>query len=119
MAGKSGAGRRPVKQLRTNNPVSKKELMPRLVGSTSKKDARPALVGAKPKRNYLSNAVKEVKEYGKAYKKADKASLSVTPGANARARAANKNEKAQMGQALGAVLQGRRYTNTGKQIKGK
>ena len=105
MAAKPGTGRAG-KQLPTGRPAGKKELMPKVVGVKSKK-------------NYLSNAVKEVKEYGKAYKKADKASLSVTPGANARARAANKNERAQMGQALGAVLQGRRYTNAGKQIKGK
>jgi hypothetical protein len=104
MANKPGTGR-STKQLPTGRPAGKKEIMPKLANTKSKK-------------NYLGNAIKEVKEYGKAYKKADKASLSVTPGANARARSANANERAQRGQALGAVLQGRRYDNkTGKQIK--
>ena len=67
----------------------------------------------KPIAGYFSNAKKEISEYGKAYRKADTASLDVRPGANARARAANKNEKAQMGQALGAVLKGARYDNKG------
>jgi hypothetical protein len=67
--------------------------------------------------SYLGNAVKEVKQFGSAWKKAMDASGDIMPGANARARAANKNQDAQMGQALGAVLQGRRYDSSGKQIK--
>jgi len=67
----------------------------------------------KPIAGYFSNAKKEVGEFGSAWKKADKASLDVTPGANARARSANKNEKAQMGQALGAILKGARYDKKG------
>jgi hypothetical protein len=71
----------------------------------------------KPKGNYFTNAGKEIADFGKAWKKAFNASADITPGANARARAANKNQDAQMGQALGAVLQGRRYNKAGKQIK--
>lgn len=67
----------------------------------------------KPIASYFSNVKKEVGEYGSAYKKADKASLDVTAGANARARAANKNERAQRGQAFGAILKNARYDNKG------
>jgi hypothetical protein len=66
--------------------------------------------------SYLGNAAKEIGEFGSAWKKAFNASADVKPGANARAAAANKNQTAQMGQALGAVLQGRRYDSSGKQI---
>ena len=133
MAGKSGTGR-ATKQLR-NNTVGKKDARPALVGSKSKKENMPRLItkgtdrikkttgtkviGTKSKTNYLGNAAKEVGELGSAWKKASNAAADIMPGANARARAANRNQRAQMGQALGAVLQGRRYTNAGKQIKGK
>jgi hypothetical protein len=70
----------------------------------------------KPIAGYVGNVAKEVGEFGGAWKKAFNASADVRPGANARARAANKNQDAQMGQALGAILQGRRYTDSGKQI---
>lgn len=71
----------------------------------------------KPIAGYFGNAAKEIGDFGRAWKKADNASTDIMPGANARARAANKNQDAQMGQALGAVLQGRRYDKSGKQIK--
>lgn len=71
----------------------------------------------KPIAGYVSNVAKEVGEFGSAWKKAFNASADVRPGANARARAANANQDAQMGQALGAILQGRRYTKGGVQIK--
>lgn len=70
----------------------------------------------RPIAGYVGNVAKEVGEFGSAWKKAFNASADVRPGANARARAANKNQDAQMGQALGAILQGRRYTDSGKQI---
>jgi hypothetical protein len=73
----------------------------------------------RPIAGYVGNVAKEVGEFGGAWKKAFNASADVRPGANARARAANKNQDAQMGQALGAILQGRRYDKAGKQIKGK
>jgi len=51
-------------------------------------------------------------------KKAVDASGDIMPGANARARNANKNYDAEKGQLMGAILQGRKYNNkTGKQIK--
>lgn len=71
----------------------------------------------KPIAGYFGNAAKEVGEFGSAWKKAFNASADIKPGANARARSANKNQDAQMGQALGAILQGRRYDKSGKQIK--
>jgi hypothetical protein len=71
----------------------------------------------KPIAGYVGNVVKEVGEAGSAWKKAFDASADIRPGANARARAANKNQDAQMGQALGAILQGRRYDKSGTQIK--
>jgi hypothetical protein len=71
----------------------------------------------KPIAGYVGNVAKEVGEFGSAWKKAFNASADVRPGANARARSANKNQDAQMGQALGAILQGRRYDKSGTQIK--
>jgi hypothetical protein len=67
----------------------------------------------KPIAGYFSNAKKEVGEFGSAWKKAMDASGDIMPGANARARAANKNQDAQMGQALGAILKGARYDKKG------
>ena len=67
----------------------------------------------KPIAGYFSNAAKEIGEAGSAWKKAFNASADNTPGANARARAANKNQDAQMGQAIGAVLKGARYDSKG------
>ena len=72
------------------------------------------------KMSYLDNLAKEVGQTASAWKKSFNASADITPGANARARAANKNYDAQKGQIFGALLQGRRYDDkTGKQIKAK
>jgi hypothetical protein len=72
------------------------------------------------KLSYLDNLAKEVGQTASAWKKAFNASADYNPGANARARSANKNYDAQKGQVFGALLQGRRYDDkTGKQIKAK
>jgi hypothetical protein len=63
---------------------------------------------------------KEAKQTAKAMKKSYNASADVKPGANTRARATNKASDAQIGQLIGALVQGRRYDDkTGKQVKGK
>jgi len=64
---------------------------------------------------YASNVIKEAKDLGKAYMAADEAQNEVGPGANKASARANKRQKAEQGQFLGAVLQGRRYDNKGRQ----
>lgn len=72
----------------------------------------------KPVVSYAKNLGNAAADYGRAWKDAFNKSADITPGANARARAANKRQDAEQGQFLGAALQGRRYDNkTGKQIK--
>jgi len=69
-------------------------------------------------KGYVGNVFKEVKDFGKAYKATGEMSNRVGPGTDRKANALRKEQDAQMGQFLGAVLQGRRYDNkTGKQIK--
>lgn len=70
--------------------------------------------------SYLENLMKEAKQSAKTWKKSYDASADITPGANARAVAANKADASQVGQFIGALAQGRRYDDkTGKQIKKK
>jgi hypothetical protein len=70
--------------------------------------------------NYLENLMKEAKQSAKAWQKSYNASADNTPGADARAIAANKAKDNQMGQFIGALTQGRRYNDkTSKQIKAK
>ena len=72
----------------------------------------------KPVVSYAKTVGSAFADFGRAYKKAVDASGDIMPGANARARAANKNYDAEKGQLMGAILQGRKYNNkTGKQIK--
>jgi hypothetical protein len=67
--------------------------------------------------SYLDNLAKELGQTASAWKKAFNTSADITPGANSRARAAQKTYDAQKGQVLGALLQGRRYGKGGKQVK--
>jgi hypothetical protein len=70
--------------------------------------------------NYLENLMKEAKQSAKAWQKSYNASADIKPGADARAIAANKASDEQIGQLIGALVQGRRYDDkTGKQIKRK
>jgi ethanolamine ammonia-lyase large subunit len=69
------------------------------------------------KISYLDNLMKEVKQTASAWKRASDASGDIMPGANARARKANKTYDNQKGQLLGALVQGRRYGAGGAQIK--
>ncbi len=72
----------------------------------------------KPVVSYAKTVGSAFADFGRAYKKAVDASGDIMPGANARARNANKNYDAEKGQLMGAILQGRKYNNkTGKQIK--
>jgi hypothetical protein len=72
----------------------------------------------KPVVSYAKTVGSAFADFGRAYKKAVDASGDIMPGANARARAANKNYDAEKGQLMGAILQGRKYDNkTKKQIK--
>jgi hypothetical protein len=67
----------------------------------------------KPVAGYLGNIVKETKEFGSAWKKANNASADIRPGANARARNANKQYDAAKGQLIGALVN-KRYDDKGK-----
>ena len=70
--------------------------------------------------SYLENLMKEAKQSVKAFQKSYNASADIRPGADARANAANNASAEQVGQMLGALVQGRRYDDkTGKQIKRK
>ena len=72
----------------------------------------------KPVVSYAKTVGSAFADFGRAYKKAVDASGDIMPGANARARNANKNYDAEKGQLMGAILQGRKYNiKTGKQIK--
>ena len=72
--------------------------------------------GKAPKVSYLDNLMKEVKQTASAWKRAGDASGDIMPGANRRARAANKAYDAQKGQLIGALVQGRRYGKGGRQV---
>jgi hypothetical protein len=74
--------------------------------------------------NYLSNAAKETSDFARAWKSsADISGPTGYPEGAAKQALQKKqqdsanNQQAQMGQALGAILQGRRYDKNGKQIK--
>ena len=72
----------------------------------------------KPIISYAKTVAGAAADFGSAWKDAFNKSADPTPGANARARAANKRQNEEQGQFLGAILQGRKYDNkTGKQIK--
>ena len=72
----------------------------------------------KPVVSYAKTVAGAAVDFGSAWKDAFNKSADPTPGANARARAANKRQNEEQGQFLGAILQGRKYDNkTGKQIK--
>lgn len=53
---------------------------------------------------YAKNAAKEIKDYTKAWSKANDATLPMAKG-----KALEKKAQKQLGQAVGALLQGRRY----------
>lgn len=72
--------------------------------------------GKKPKVSYLDNLAKELGQTARAWKAAQDASGDITPGANARARKANKTYDNQKGQLFGALVQGRRYGKGGRQV---
>ena len=67
----------------------------------------------KPIAGYFGNIVKEVKDFGTAYKKATDAGGDIRPGADARAVKANKNYDAAKSQ-LGGALIGKRYDSKGR-----
>ena len=74
----------------------------------------------KPVVSYAKNLGSAVSDLASAWKGANEASGDIMPGANARARAANKKYDAEKGQLVGALLKGSNYDNkTGKKIKRK
>ena len=80
----------------------------------------------KPIAGYVGNAVRETGQYAKAVVKdildADRAQNTPRFPGNGKApvmdrKPKDNKAKAEFGQAVGAVLQGRRYTSSGTQIK--
>lgn len=67
--------------------------------------------------SYARNLRKEGSQLVNAWREAYDASAAVGQGAGQRASEANKKQRAEQGQFLGALLQGRRYDKSGKQIK--
>ena len=65
--------------------------------------------------SYVGNVGKEGGEALRAWAKSFDASAGIGEGAEAKAARANKKAKAEQGQFLGAVLQGRRYNKKGQQ----
>lgn len=66
-------------------------------------------------KSYASNVAKEAGDFGRAYAAADEAQNQVGPGAASASAKANRRQQKEMGQLLGAIAQGRRYNNKGKQ----
>ena len=72
------------------------------------------------KRNmsYLENLMKEAKQSFRAYQATGEASQKSGPGTDERANMLRRKEDKQVGQFIGALVQGRRYDDkTGKQVK--
>ena len=75
-----------------------------------------------PKKSYVGNVVKEVKQTVKAVSnavdKADRSSLEKKTGRKIDFKIGKSNVKSQVGQTAGAILKGTRYDDkTGKAIK--
>jgi len=70
--------------------------------------------------SYLENLMKEAKQSFRAYQATGEASQKSGPGTDERANMLRRKEDKQVGQFIGALVQGRRYDDkTGKQVKGK
>jgi hypothetical protein len=67
--------------------------------------------------SYARNLRKEGGDLVNAWREAFDASAGVGPGASEKAARANKKQRAEQGQFLGALLQGRKYDKKGKQVK--
>lgn len=66
---------------------------------------------------YVKNLKKEGTDLVNAWQDAYNASAGTGAGSQAKAASANKKQQAEQGQFLGALLQGRRYDKSGKQVK--
>jgi hypothetical protein len=67
-------------------------------------------------RNYFQNIAKEINDVYQASRRTDEMSQTSGPGTDARASALFALEQKQAGQFWGALLQGRRYNESGKQV---
>ena len=64
---------------------------------------------------YAGNVVNEAKDFSKAWSKANQLSNEVGPGTDTAAERARKQQDAEFGQLVGALIQGRRYDKKGRQ----
>lgn len=68
-------------------------------------------------RNYWQNIAKEINDVYHAYQRRVEMSNSIAPGSDTEANRLRRIEDRQVGQMVGAILQGRRYDAKGRQIK--
>lgn len=69
------------------------------------------------KPNYWQNVANEINQTYHAYQRRVEMSGSTAPGSDGEASRLRRIEDRQVGQMVGAILQGRRYDNKGRQIK--
>ena len=72
---------------------------------------------AAKKTNYLQNFANEINDAYQSYRDQIQVSNTPGPGTDAKANALAAKTRKEVGQVLGAALQGRRYDTKGKQIK--
>jgi hypothetical protein len=70
-------------------------------------------------RNYFENIAKEINDVYQANRRTSEMSNTSGPGTDTAANVLRGKQTKQEGQLWGAILQGRRYKDNGKQIKGK
>jgi len=64
---------------------------------------------------YAKNVGKEAGDFGKAWSRANQLSNEVGPGTDTAAERARKQQDAEFGQLVGALIQARRYDKKGRQ----
>jgi hypothetical protein len=64
---------------------------------------------------YAKNLGKEAGDFGRAWSRANQLSNEVGPGTDTAAERARKQQDAEFGQLVGALIQGRRYDKKGRQ----
>ncbi len=68
-------------------------------------------------RNYFENIAKEINDVYQANRRTTEMSGTSGPGTDTMANKLAGIERRQVGQLVGAILQGRRYNSKGKQVK--
>ena len=69
------------------------------------------------KPNYFQNIAKEINDVYQANRRTTEMSNTSGPGTDSAANRLAKQERREVGQLVGSILQGRRYNSKGKQVK--